>query len=321
MNHTIYLGGGCFWGVESYFQRIPGIIDTEVGYSNGNHPNPTYEEVCHGSGHVETVKVTYDSSVISLPKLLQYFLRIIDPFSINKQGNDVGVQYRSGVYYENPEDKAVIESTLSRANSHYKEPFAIEVLPLQSFYLAEDYQDYLDKNPTGYCHINVSKAYEPLIDESDYERKSDAILQEELSDLAYSVTQHGATERPFSHVYTDEFRPGIYVDITSGEPLFISAQKFDSGCGWPSFAQPINSDVIRYYQDDSLGHRRIEVRSRIGDAHLGHVFEDGPRSMGGLRYCINGASLRFIPLEDLKTEGYGELRKFVENSHHLSQDS
>ena len=322
MNHTIYLGGGCFWGVESYFQRIPGVVDTEVGYSNGTQPNPSYEDVCRGSGHVETVKVTYDTSVISLPKILQYFLRIIDPFSINKQGNDVGVQYRSGVYYETPDDKAIIEATLGRANSHYKEPFAIEVLPLASFYPAETYhQDYLDKNPNGYCHINVSKAYEPLVDESDYERKSDSVLREELSDLAYSVTQQSATERPFSHGYTDEFRPGIYVDVTSGEPLFISAQKFDSGCGWPSFAQPINSDVIRYYQDDSLGHRRIEVRSRIGDAHLGHVFEDGPQSMGGLRYCINGAALRFIPLEKLEEEGYGSLRKFVERSEALSQDS
>ena len=166
MNHTIYLGGGCFWGVESYFQRIPGIVDTEVGYSNGTHPNPSYEEVCRGSGHVETVKVTYDTSVISLSKVLQYFLRIIDPFSINKQGNDVGIQYRTGVYYEHSEDKAIIESTLERANSHYQKPFAIEVLPLQSFYPAEEYhQDYLDKNPNGYCHINVSKAYEPLIDE------------------------------------------------------------------------------------------------------------------------------------------------------------
>ena len=322
MNHTIYLGGGCFWGVESYFQRIPGIVDTEVGYSNGAHPNPSYEEVCRGSGHVETVKVTYDTSVISLSKVLQYFLRIIDPFSINKQGNDVGIQYRSGVYYEHSEDKAIIESTLERASSHYQQPFAIEVLPLQSFYPAEEYhQDYLDKNPNGYCHINVSKAYEPLIDEKEYQRKADDVLQKELSELEYAVTQHSATERPFSHAYTDEFRPGIYVDITSGEPLFISAQKFDSGCGWPSFAQPINSDVIRYYEDDSLGHLRIEVRSRIGDAHLGHVFEDGPQSMGGLRYCINGASLRFIPLEELETEGYGALRKFVESSHALSQDS
>ena len=322
MNKTIYLGGGCFWGVESYFQRIPGIVDTEVGYSNGSHPNPSYEEVCRGSGHVETVKVTYDTSIISLPKVLQYFLRIIDPFSINKQGNDVGLQYRSGVYYEHPDDKTIIKSTLDRANSYYKDPFAIEILPLASFYPAEAYhQDYLDKNPNGYCHINMSKAYEPLIDESDYERKSDAVLQEELSDLAYSVTQQSATERPFSHEYTDEFRPGIYVDITSGEPLFISAQKFDSGCGWPSFAQPINSDVIRYYHDDSLGHRRIEVRSRIGDAHLGHVFEDGPQSMGGLRYCINGAALRFIPLEDLETEGYGALYEFVKKSEALTQKS
>ena len=316
MERTIYLAGGCFWGLEAYFKRIPGITKTRVGYSNGGHPAPSYEEVCHGSGHVETVEVTYDDETISLSQIIQYFLRVIDPFSINKQGGDEGIQYRSGIYYERQEDKISIESTLALANSHYREPFAIEVLPLDSFYPAEDYhQDYLHKNPGGYCHINVSKAYEPLIEEDGYTKKSDEELQRELDPLAYAVTQQSDTERPFSHHYTDEFLPGLYVDVTTGEPLFISAEKFDSGCGWPSFAKPINSDVIRYYQDDSLfGHSRIEVRSRIGDAHLGHVFEDGPRDMGGLRYCINGAALRFIPLEELEAQGYGALQNIVRKS-------
>lgn len=316
MQRTIYLAGGCFWGLEAYFKCIPGIITTSVGYSNGHHANPSYEEVCHGSGHVETVKVTYDDATISLSQIIQYFLRVIDPFSVNKQGPDTGIQYRSGIYYESLHDRATIEEVLALANSHYREPFAIEVLPLDSFYPAEDYhQDYLDKNPGGYCHINVAKAYEPLIEEDGYTKKSDEELQRELDPLAYAVTQQSDTERPFSHHYTDEFRPGLYVDVTTGEPLFISAEKFDSGCGWPSFAKPINSDVIRYYQDDSLfGHSRIEVRSRIGDAHLGHVFEDGPRDMGDLRYCINGAALRFIPLEELEAQGYGALQNIVRKS-------
>lgn len=312
---TIYLGGGCFWGLQAYFKKIDGIVKTVSGYANGSSDNPSYEDVCHNSGHVETVAVTYDDAKISLDHVLQYFLRVVDPYSVNKQGGDTGIQYRSGVYYTDEADKAVIEKTFKRAESlRGGKPFAIEVLPLDQFFTAEEYhQDYLDKNPDGYCHIPLSKADEPLIDEDAYEKKSDEELKSTLSELEYNVTQHSATEKPFSHELTDEFKAGIYVDITSGEPLFVSAQKFDSGCGWPSFAKPINSDVIRYLPDDSIpGRPRIEVRSRVGNAHLGHVFEDGPKELGGLRYCINGASIRFIPLEELEKEGYGALIPFVE---------
>lgn len=309
---VIYLAGGCFWGLEAYFRRIPGVVDVISGYANGNTDAPSYEDVCHGSGHVETVKVTYDTDSISLSHILQYFLRVVDPFSVNRQGNDVGIQYRSGVYYTSPEQEAVIRKTLQKAESHYKQPFAIEILPLQSFYEAEDYhQQYLDKNPGGYCHINLQKADEPLIDLDEYTPKDDDTLRKELSPLQYSVTQESATERPFTHEYTSRYDKGIYVDITSGEPLFVSSDKFESGCGWPSFAKPINSDVIIYYRDQSHNMERIEVRSRIGNAHLGHVFEDGPKELGGLRYCINGASLRFIPLTDMEKEGYANLIPYV----------
>lgn len=308
----IYLAGGCFWGLEAYFRRIPGVVDAISGYANGNTDAPSYEDVCHGSGHVETVKVTYDTDSISLSHILQYFLRVVDPFSVNRQGNDVGIQYRSGVYYTSPEQEAVIRKTLQKAESHYKQPFAIEILPLQSFYEAEDYhQQYLDKNPGGYCHINLQKADEPLIDLDEYTPKDDDTLRKELSPLQYSVTQESATELPFTHEYTSRYDKGIYVDITSGEPLFVSSDKFESGCGWPSFAKPINSDVIIYYRDQSHNMERIEVRSRIGNAHLGHVFEDGPKELGGLRYCINGASLRFIPLTDMEKEGYANLIPYV----------
>ena len=295
--HTIYLGGGCFWGLQGYIKKISGVLSTEVGYANGPTENPSYEDVCHNSGHVEALKVIYDADILSLDHLIQYFLRAIDPFSVNKQGGDVGIQYRTGIYYTDPTDKAVIESTLARAQAFEGKPFAIEVLPLENYYSAEEYhQDYLDKNPNGYCHIPLGLSDEPLIDDNTYAKPSQENL-EALTPQEFEVTQNSATDAPFSHELTDEFKAGLYVDITTGEPLFVSAHKFDSHCGWPSFNKPIAKDVIKYYQDNSHGMNRIEVRSRIGNAHLGHVFEDGPN--GSLRYCINGSALKFIPKEEL----------------------
>ncbi|MBP6923040.1 peptide-methionine (R)-S-oxide reductase MsrB [Veillonella sp. YH-vei2232] len=313
---TIYLAGGCFWGLEAYFKAIPGVISVDSGYANGPTNTTTYEEVCHGSGHAETIKLIYDADVLALRHIIQYYFRVVDPFTINKQGNDVGIQYRSGLYYTNDTDKSVIEDVLKKLQDLYAQSFAIEVKPLENFVKAEEYhQDYLEKNPGGYCHINLTKAEEPLIDLDTYQKMSESELQANLSDLEYEVTQHSATERPFTHEYTSEFKPGIYVDITSGEPLFFSNDKFESGCGWPSFAAPISSEVMNYYRDSTHGMERFEVRSRIGNAHLGHVFEDGPRELGGLRYCINGASLRFIPLEDMDREGYGYLTGYVSRHH------
>nr|WP_054674840.1 peptide-methionine (R)-S-oxide reductase MsrB [Veillonella denticariosi] len=310
--HTIYLGGGCFWGgLQAYIRKIKGVISTEVGYANGPTSNPTYEEVCHDSGHVEALKVVFDEDTLSLDHLIQYFLRAIDPFSINKQGGDEGIQYRTGIYYTVMEDRNIIDATLARAQSFESKPFAIEVLPLENYYSAEEYhQDYLDKNPTGYCHIPLGLSLEPLIDDTAYTKPTQNEL-ETLTSQEYEVTQNAATDPPFSHELTDEFKSGIYVDITSGEPLFVSAHKFDSHCGWPSFTKPIAKDVIRYYRDTSHGMNRIEVRSRIGNAHLGHVFEDGPN--GSLRYCINGSALRFIPKEKLKGSEYEYLLPYVED--------
>ena len=196
--------------------------------------------------------------------------------------------------------------------SKYQEPIQIEVEPLKNYVEAEEYhQDYLKKNPNGYCHIDIKKADEPLIDDKKYPKPSDAELKQKLTALQYDVTQGKHTERSFSNEYWDNFAPGIYVDITTGEPLFSSKDKFESGCGWPSFTKPIAAEVAEYQKDNSFNMTRIEVLSRSGHAHLGHVFDDGPRDKGGLRYCINSASIKFIPLDEMEKQGYGDLIPFV----------
>lgn len=312
--NTIYLAGGCFWGVEGYFKRIEGVKDTTCGYANGRTENPSYEDVCrHDTGHAETVKVDFDDEVISFEDLLIYYFRIIDPVSVNKQGNDVGTQYRTGIYYTDESQLPVIKAAIEREQRKYNEKIAVEVLPIENFYTAEEYhQDYLDKNPNGYCHINLGLAYEPIVRSEKYKRKNDEELKKNLTPLQYDVTVNAATERPFDNEFNSNFERGIYVDITSGEPLFFSTDKFESGCGWPSFSKPIQKDLVKYSEDLSLGRRRIEVRSNVADAHLGHVFDDGPSELGGLRYCINSAALHFIPLGKMDEEGYGYLKKYVE---------
>ena len=307
----IYLAGGCFWGLEAYMERIHGVTDAVSGYANGKGDTTNYQ-LLHATDHAETVKVTYDPNKISLDKLLQYYFRVIDPTSINKQGNDRGRQYRTGIYYQNEQDKAVIEAALKTLQSKYQEPIQIEVEPLKNYVEAEEYhQDYLKKNPNGYCHIDIKKADEPLIDDKKYPKPSDAELKQKLTALQYDVTQGKHTERSFSNEYWDNFAPGIYVDITTGEPLFSSKDKFESGCGWPSFTKPIAAEVAEYQKDNSFNMTRIEVLSRSGHAHLGHVFDDGPRDKGGLRYCINSASIKFIPLDEMEKQGYGDLIPFV----------
>lgn len=305
----IYFAGGCFWGVEAYFARVYGVADTISGYANGATENPKYEDlIYHNSGHAETVKVQYDPKRVDLDTLLLYYLKIIDPTSINKQGNDRGEQYRTGIYYIDKEDKTIIETRLLRAQEDYTQPIVVETKALKHFYLAEEYhQDYLEKNPNGYCHINLFKANELIVNPDKYQKPPDEDLKRSLSKIAYGVTQKNQTERAFSHTYWNDFEAGIYVDITTGEPLFLSSDKFDSGCGWPSFSKPITKNVIKYQDDNSHNMQRVEVRSRAGDSHLGHVFKDGPNELGGLRYCINGASLKFIPKEQMEQKGYGYL--------------
>lgn len=314
----ITLAGGCFWGTEAYLKRLPGVLGTEVGYANSSVPHPTYEEVCTGATNAaEAVRVTYDADVIPLALLLEGYLRTIDPTSLNCQGNDRGTQYRTGIYWTDAADAPTVASELAKAERRLRRRVRVEAEPLASFFPAEDYhQDYLEANPYGYCHVNLadaerfveSHAADFAIAAQGYAKPDDATLRERLSAETFAVTQESATERPFSHPYDHLFEDGIYVDAVSGEPLFSSADKFDSGCGWPAFARPLAETVITEAPDASIpGMPRTEVRSATGDSHLGHVFDDGPQELGGQRYCINGAALRFIPRQQMAAEGYGYL--------------
>ena len=309
----IYLAGGCFWGIEAYMERIYGVADAVNGYANGKTQNPKYEDLLYrNSGHAETVEVTYDPAKVSLEKLLYDYLKVVDPTSMNKQGNDRGTQYRTGVYYTDEKEKKVIQSVLEKEQQKYSDKIVVEVLPLEHFAKAEEYhQNYLEKNPNGYCHIDLSLATEEIIDPKKYPKPSDEELKKKLTDIQYRVTQKNDTEHAFSNQYWDNKAQGIYVDVATGEPLFSSKDKFESGCGWPSFSKPIEKNVVTYQEDNSYNMSRVEVRSRSGNSHLGHVFEDGPKELGGLRYCINSASIRFIPLDKMKEEGYEYLMYLV----------
>jgi peptide methionine sulfoxide reductase msrA/msrB len=250
--------------------------------------------------------------LISLDEVLIYYFNIIDPTSINQQGNDVGEQYRTGIYFTNPADKDVAERRVSEVQKATRKKVVVEVEPLVHFYKAEDYhQDYLQKNPFGYCHIDLSKASEPVVRISRYPKPPVDELASRLTAEQFQVTQRNATEAPFSNKYYENTAPGLYVDIVTGEPLFSSRDKYHSGSGWPSFTRPIVPYVVTTRSDSTLGMVRTEVRSRSGDSHLGHVFTDGPQDKGGLRYCINSAALRFIPLDQMASEGYGAFTIWV----------
>lgn len=303
----IYFAGGCFWGVEAYFEQLPGVLSAASGYANGRTANPTYQQVIYANtGHAETVHVRYDATKISLDDLIWHFFRIIDPTTLNRQGNDIGTQYRSGIYTTNDKDRAHVAYALMLLQEQHKQPIVIENEPLKHFYEAEEYhQDYLEKNPGAYCHVDLNLLAVPLEKPTIYfEKPIDEELQTKLDPLQYHVTQKDGTERPFSHPYDELYEPGLYVDIVSKEPLFSSADKYDSGCGWPSFTKPIYEDAVTEHRDTSFNMVRIEVRSRYADSHLGHVFPDGPKDRGGLRYCINGAALEFIPLEEMPQRNY-----------------
>lgn len=309
----IYLAGGCFWGVEAYMKKIYGVINAVSGYANGNSENPKYEDVVYrNTGHAETVQVTYYANKINLSTLLKYYFKIIDPTTLNQQGNDRGSQYRTGIYFSNEEDKKIIEEELKELQKKYTQKIVVECEKLKNFFVAEDYhQDYLKKNPNGYCHIDLSKANEIIVDKNRYPKLTEEELRKKLTTEQYNITQNANTEMSFSNEYWNFFKDGIYVDVTTGEPLFSSKDKYNSMCGWPSFTKPITPDVVTYNEDKSFNMVRTEVKSRSGEAHLGHVFEDGPKDKGGLRFCINSASINFIPLSEMETTGYGYLIPLV----------
>lgn len=309
---VVYFAGGCFWGTQHFFSLVAGVTATATGYANSLVAHPTYKQVCSGTtGAVEAVRVDYDADVISLPELLELYYSTIDPYSLNRQGGDTGAQYRTGIYTVDSADLRTVEAFLADKQRHAEREIRVEAAIIDNFYPAEDYhQDYLRANPGGYCHISPSKMreakeYVPLRLRGGVEAERAERLSR-LTPVQYAVTQQSATEPPFRNEYYNEFRPGIYVDIVSGEPLFLSTDKFESGCGWPAFSRPISDALLRELDDHSHGMTRTEVRAAGSDSHLGHVFPDGPAESGGLRYCINSASLRFVPLADMEREGYGK---------------
>ena len=310
--NVIYLAGGCFWGMEQLMQSIPGVIDAQSGYANGTcEEDADYQTVCKGNtGFRETIRVEYDPEQVSLDALLLAYFYVIDPTVENRQGNDVGSQYQTGVYYTNESVKETVER-IAEIERGRREKFFVEIGPLKNYYPAEEYhQDYLEKNPNGYCHIPKAEMelFSRLrIDPGDYQKPAAESIRDKLTEEQYRITQENGTERPFSNEFWDQLEKGIYVDIVTGEPLFSSTDKFESGCGWPAFTKPIEEPAVVELEDLSHGMRRTEVRSRAGDSHLGHLFTGDPESPNGVRYCINSTSLRFVPYAKMKAEGYGYL--------------
>ncbi|WP_371859478.1 peptide-methionine (S)-S-oxide reductase MsrA [Halolactibacillus alkaliphilus] len=304
--------GGCFWCMVEPFDEQPGIEKIVSGYTGGHTENPTYEEVCSDTtGHVEAVQITYDPDVFPYEKLLDVFWRQIDPTDDGGQFHDRGDSYRTAIFYHSDEQKQLAE--LSKQNlsdsGKFKQAIVTQIRPASVFYLAEDkHQDYyknhrfhyrLYKKGSGRADF-IKNTWDKIPDKSD--------LKKRLTAMQYHVTQENGTEPPFQNAYYDNPEDGIYVDIVSGEPLFSTTDQYDAGCGWPSFTQPLSRERLEEKMDTSHGMRRIEIRSKQANSHLGHVFDDGPKDKGGSRYCINSAALRFVKKEDLEKEGYVEYR-------------
>ncbi len=304
--------GGCFWCMVSPFEEQPGIYGIVSGYTGGHTENPTYEEVCSDTtGHYEAVQITFNPDVMPYETLLEQYWQQIDPTDPGGQFNDRGESYRTAIFYHNEEQHRLAEESKKALaeSGRFQKEIVTEIRPAAPFYEAEEkHQQYHKKNPFHYNLYREGSGRARFIRENWKKVKSDEQLRNELTAIQYEVTRNNGTEPPFDNEYWDNKEEGIYVDIITGEPLFSSLDQYDAGCGWPSFTKPLQRMELEEKLDTSYGMRRIEVRAKTSDSHLGHVFDDGP-GPDGARYCINSAALRFIPRRELAEEGYGQYEK------------